>query len=490
MQIIIVVNNPADWPFELPDVMVVAARNYLTDPYYLDLRNVKIFNLCRSYRYQSTGYYVSLLAAARGHKPIPGIATIQDMKLQTIIRIVSDELDDLIQQNLNPIKSDRYVLSIYFGRNLAKKYDKLSSHLFNLFQAPLLRAHFANNGQRWQLQSIGPVAAADIPEDHLDFIADAARDYFAGKRRAIPKKTIPRYDMAILHSEKEKAPPSDEKALNKFIRAADQLGIGTELITREDYARLAEFDGLFIRETTNVNHHTFRFARRASAEGLVVIDDPESILRCTNKVYLAELLNRHDVPTPKTVILHKDNIDNVIQQLGFPLILKQPDGSFSQGVVKISDPKMMFEESERFLDKSDLVIAQEFMPTEFDWRIGIIDRKPLYACRYYMARKHWQIIKTDARGGYSYGNNETVPIELAPSNVVKTALKAANLIGDGLYGVDIKESGNKCVVIEVNDNPNLDAGVEDLILKDDLYLRIMQVFLNRIEARKEGRVKY
>jgi glutathione synthase/RimK-type ligase-like ATP-grasp enzyme len=490
MQIIIVVNNPADWPFELPNVMVVAARSYLTDPFYLDLKNTKVFNLCRSYRYQSTGYYVSLLAAARGHKPIPGISTIQDMKLQTIVRIVSDELDDLIQQNLSPIKSDKYVLSIYFGRNLAKKYDKLSSHLFNLFQAPLLRAYFSNNGQRWQLQSVGPVAAADIPEDHRDFIAAAAKDYFAGKRKAIPKKTAPRYDMAILHNDKEKAPPSDEKALGKFMKAAEQLGIGTELITREDYARLAEFDALFIRETTNVNHHTYRFARRASAEGLVVIDDPESILRCTNKVYLSELLNRHDVATPRTMILHKDNIEKVITELGFPLILKQPDGSFSQGVVKVTDRQMMMVESERFLDKSDLVIAQEFMPTEFDWRIGIIDRKPLYACRYFMARKHWQIIKTDAKGGYSYGNNETVPVEIAPANVVRTALKAANLIGDGLYGVDIKESGSKCVVIEVNDNPNLDAGVEDLILKDELYLKIMQVFLNRIEARKEGRIKY
>jgi glutathione synthase/RimK-type ligase-like ATP-grasp enzyme len=490
MQIIIVVNNPADWPFELPNVMVVAARSYLTDPLYLDLKNTKVFNLCRSYRYQSTGYYVSLLAAARGHKPIPGISTIQDMKMQTIVRIVSDELDDLIQQNLSPIKSDKFVLSIYFGRNLAKKYDKLSSHLFNLFQAPLLRAHFSSNGQRWQLQSLGPVAAADIPEDHRDFIASAAKDYFAGKRKAIPKKTVPRYDMAILHNDKEKAPPSDEKALGKFMKAAEQLGIGTELITREDYARLAEFDALFIRETTNVNHYTYRFARRASAEGLVVIDDPESILSCTNKVYLSELLNRYDVPTPRTMILHKDNIEKVMTVLGFPLILKQPDGSFSQGVVKVTDRQMMMVESERFLDKSDLVIAQEFMPTEFDWRIGIIDRKPLYACRYYMARKHWQIIKTDAKGAYSYGNNQTVPVEIAPANVVRTALKAANLIGDGLYGVDIKESGNKCVVIEVNDNPNLDSGVEDLILKDELYLKIMQVFLNRIEARKEGRIKY
>jgi hypothetical protein len=41
-------------------------------------------------------------------------------------------------------------------------------------------------------------------------------------------------------------------------------------------------------------------------------------------------------------------------------------------------------------------------------------------------------------------------------------------------------------VIEVNDNPNLDAGVEDAIIKDELYRRVMEVFLTRIEQRKAG----
>ncbi len=62
-------------------------------------------------------------------------------------------------------------------------------------------------------------------------------------------------------------------------------GSRTELITRDDSNRLSEFDALFIRETTSVDHHTNRIARKALAEGLVVIDDPESILRCSNKVY-------------------------------------------------------------------------------------------------------------------------------------------------------------------------------------------------------------
>ncbi len=77
-----------------------------------------------------------------------------------------------------------------------------------------------------------------------------------------------------------------------------------------------------------------------------------------------------------------------------------------------------------------------------------------------------------------------MPIELAPRKVVAVALKAANLIGDGLYGVDVKENDEATCVIEVNDNPNLDAGVEDAVLRDELYRRLMESFLRRIEEKK------
>ena len=63
-------------------------------------------------------------------------------------------------------------------------------------------------------------------------------------------------------------------------------------------------------------------------------------------------------------------------------------------------------------------------------------------------------------------------------------MKAANLIGNGFYGVDVKESDGRFTVIEVNDNPNVDVGVEDALLKDELYRRIMETFVRRIEAAK------
>jgi glutathione synthase/RimK-type ligase-like ATP-grasp enzyme len=73
---------------------------------------------------------------------------------------------------------------------------------------------------------------------------------------------------------------------------------------------------------------------------------------------------------------------------------------------------------------------------------------------------------------------------------MKGAMAVANLIGDGLYGVDMKQVGDKAYVVEINDNPNIDSGVEDTLLKDNLYLTVMQVFLKRIEERKRERSVY
>jgi len=139
------------------------------------------------------------------------------------------------------------------------------------------------------------------------------------------------------------------------------------------------------------------------------------------------------------------------------------------------------------LEKSELVIGQKFMPTDYDWRVGVLDRKPLYACKYFMAGGHWQIIKRDPLGKITgEGMSECVAVDEAPKAIIRTALRAANLVGDGFYGVDLKQTGRHVYVIEVNDNPSIDAGVEDEILKDELYRQIMSVILERIE-RKKGR---
>jgi glutathione synthase/RimK-type ligase-like ATP-grasp enzyme len=76
-----------------------------------------------------------------------------------------------------------------------------------------------------------------------------------------------------------------------------------------------------------------------------------------------------------------------------------------------------------------------------------------------------------------------------PEVVVNTAVRAANLIGPGLYGVDLKEVGRQCYLIEVNDNPNIDASNEDQVLGDALYREVMGVFARRIAERRRVAVQ-
>ncbi len=347
MNLLFVVNNPKDWPLEIPGVTVVPARSYLTDAQYFEDRSAKVFNLCRSYKYQSAGYYVSLLAAARGQHPLPSLSTIQDLRSPGVARLLSEDLEELMQRTLKPLQVAEFSMNIFFGRCGDSAYDTLAWNLFGIFETPLLRADFVLRDAEWQLKSIRAIGASEVQESDHDFLLAAAVDYFSGKRRRVRRRPQSRYDLAILHDPAEAEPPSDKKALERFEDAAEALGFGVEFITKDDVGRVAEFDGLFIRETTAVNHHTFRIARRAEAEGLVVIDDSNSILKCTNKVYLAELLTRHKIPCPKTLVVHADNIDDIVPLLGLPVVLKQPDSAFSKGVTKLDTEEAMRATRER-----------------------------------------------------------------------------------------------------------------------------------------------
>jgi glutathione synthase/RimK-type ligase-like ATP-grasp enzyme len=193
-------------------------------------------------------------------------------------------------------------------------------------------------------------------------------------------------------------------------------------------------------------------------------------------------MNAAQIPTPPTFIVHDDNRNEVAQRLGLPCVLKLPDSSFSQGVTRVTTETELQDGLTRMLDTSDLVIAQGYMPTDFDWRIGVLEGAPLYACKYFMARGHWQIYNWNSKSRKDFeGDFETLPIAAVPPHIVDTALKACRLIGDGLYGVDLKEIDGRAYLIEVNDNPSIDAGVEDTILQQELYVRIMRVFRARIE---------
>ena len=482
---LLLVERLAHWKEHFPRLPVAAAKDYLHKPTENFAPNLRVINLCRSTRYLSEGYYGSLLAEARGHRVIPSVRTLQDLSRKAIYSLDTEDIDRKVARvlgrrktGLEPIALD---LTVFFGQTSVREMREIAAQLFTTFPAPMFRVEFRLRGQ-WQIEALKPMSLSTLPEDQEpDFFA-ALSHYLQRPWRRPRSAKVPRYDIAILHDPDDSLSPSNRVALGRFVRAGRRLGADVELIRARDFGRLLEFDALFIRETTRIDHHTYRFARRAEAEGMAVIDDPSSILRCTNKVYLAERLSAHRIRTPRTLIVHRENMLAVEEEIGYPAVLKIPDGSFSRGVFKVSDRSELEAVARKLLKESDLILAQEFVYTDFDWRIGILNRRVLYASMYFMSRKHWQIVDHSAKGGPRQGAFRTVDTSEVPTTVIRAALRAANLMGDGLYGVDVKLTPKGPMVIEVNDNPNLDAGVEDRVLGDRLYAAVISDLLRRIEA--------
>lgn len=484
---IIIVDHIKDWRDEYPDVTVITSKDYFSRQEYLKLKNARIVNLCRSYRYLSNGYYCSLLAEARHHKVIPTVRTLTDLSNKAIYSLNIEDMDELVHKSVHKSMTgadeNKFELLVFFGQCEDKIFQELARQIFDNFRSPLIKIEFRLQG-KWQISAIKPLSLHRLEAYQQKLFVKQLSAYL-GKRWQSPKSaSIYRYDLAILHNPNEALPPSNPAALKKFQQVGKKMGLNIELIEKKDYAKLAEYDALFIRETTQVNHHTYRFAKKAETEGMVVIDDPDSILRCTNKVYLAELLSTNNVPRPNSVILQKEQKQLPGKIIGYPHVLKIPDGSFSRGVYKAENESQSKEIMARLFKESDLILAQEFIYTEFDWRIGILNHQPIFSCQYFMSREHWQIVKHQASGASVTGDHKSWQLENVPQTVLDTALSVAKLIGDGLYGVDIKQNDSGVYVIEINDNPNLDSGVEDGCSGDGLYQQVLEEFVRRLDSRK------
>ncbi len=484
----IVIDDQKDWEPYYPSDQIITLKDYLSlEP--KGQQRTRVINLCEDYGYLRDGYYCSLLAEARGHHVIPSIRVLNDISQPQLYQLQISKIAPNLERFLKTENSEEEItVYSYFGMVADPVFKSLARTLFENFPCPVLSFTLRRSHQ-WEITSINIVNHGELDDSQQTDFANAL-DQFSRKVWRQPKREKPaRYDLAILVNPDEQLPPSSPGAIKKFIRAGKALGIDVELITPSDYIRLAEFDALLIRETTAIDHHTYRFAKKAESEGMVVIDDPTSILRCTNKVYLAKLFETYKVPTPRTVIIrnqYPQSTEQAAEELGFPIILKIPDGSFSRGVVKVNSMSELQEQAAKLFRQSSLLLAQEFLYTDFDWRIGILNNKPLYACRYYMVKSHWQIYRHDNNNSTKSGGFDTLPTFEVPRHVLQAAVKATGPIGNGLYGVDIKEAAGKSYVIEVNDNPSIDSGVEDKYLGTELYTQILQNIIDRIEDKRKA----
>ncbi|SMF06636.1 RimK family protein [Pseudobacteriovorax antillogorgiicola] len=464
-----------------PSLKAISFTNYLQDYPKLNEPKTRVINLCHIDRHLSQGYYCSLLAEARHHEALPNVKVINALRNQETASIWLGHSPIARSFAAKQRQEEQLVC---MGEVADDRFSRIASKVFQQFSAPLLQISVIKEDAGLRVVVRG-TALGKLSEDDLAFCLKTLESYQHRTWRKPESEKKFRWDIAMLVNPDEEVPPSNRGAISRFTKAGEKLGIRVRTVTVADLQLLEQFDGLFIRETTAIDHHTYQLAQKAESQGLVVIDDPNSILRCWNKVFLHDAFNYKKIPSLKTQFImdvKEETLAQLEKSFSYPIVLKMPEGSCSRGVFKVEDRKELQETIQKLLKESALVLAQEYMFTDFDWRIGVLGGRALYACRYYMARNHWQIYNHGTKSDFS-GGFDALPTFEVPRLVLDAALKAAAVVGDGLYGIDIKERDGKAFVLEVNDNPSIEHGVEDHYLGEELYMQIMSEFLRRLEAR-------
>jgi glutathione synthase/RimK-type ligase-like ATP-grasp enzyme len=272
--------------------------------------------------------------------------------------------------------------------------------------------------------------------------------------------------------------PREEGALQNFKHAAEEQGQEFHFLFREDINTIPNYNAVFIRATTDPLFTSYIVSKTAWELGLKVIDDPESIQICANKIHQYALFEKHNVPHIPTLFLNKDElhhkkITDVFGTLGKPVVIKAPYTSFSRYVEKAACETSFRDIAKRYFKKSDTIAIQKFVPTQFDWRIGVLNDQVLYTCKYMIPKGRWKHgAKLRGKPTVIWGRTVSMKKTNTPLRVRDVALKACRVVGKGLYGVDIKEVNGEFVVVEVNDNPSIYAGYEDL-RDNDIYSKII-----------------
>jgi glutathione synthase/RimK-type ligase-like ATP-grasp enzyme len=254
---------------------------------------------------------------------------------------------------------------------------------------------------------------------------------------------------------------SNSEQLNALIRCRDvgeEMGHHIDFIFPVDINRIPAMDALFIRARTDPMNITYVAARMAGFHNIPVVDDHKSIRICSDKINMYSHLIKKQVAIPKTIFLSKqdltvESVTRLFDTLGTPLIIKEPSTSFSLRVEKVSDIASFFQVARRFIRMSDWIVVQQYVESKYDWGVGVLDGKLLYVCKYTIPSVTFKI-QASVNGHIVYCGVESVPEAEVPPHIISLGIEAANAIGHGLYGVDIKNNNGDACVIEVNDNPS------------------------------------
>jgi len=205
--------------------------------------------------------------------------------------------------------------------------------------------------------------------------------------------------------------------------------------------------------------------------GLKLINSRESLEIASDKFLTSIYLDRHSIPTPKTIICENPN-DAIgsFEELGRDIVLKPLYGSKGVGITRINDKGFAENIFYTLAQLNHIFYLQEFIEhSNRDIRVLVLGNKAIAGM--YRVSDNW---KTNIHSGATME-----PIELT-KEIKNLAIKAAKITKTEIAGVDIVESERGLLVLEVNSIPGFTAlqKVSDINLAEE----IVSYFLNNVTS--------
>jgi ribosomal protein S6--L-glutamate ligase len=222
---------------------------------------------------------------------------------------------------------------------------------------------------------------------------------------------------------------------------------------------VADLDAVITRITPSLTTYGTAIARQFEMQGIYTVNKSIAINRSRDKLRSLQLLSKAGVGIPKTVFSKSTSaVDDLIEQVGVPMIIKVARGSQGNGVVLAETRKAAKSVVQAFYVEGVSILLQEFVEEAAgsDIRVFIVGNK-------IVASMKRQSLDGDFRSNIHQGGSGT-PIKLTDIEK-RTALKAAKAMGLQICGVDLIRSKRGPLVLEVNSSPGLE-GIEKVTGRD------------------------
>ncbi len=227
----------------------------------------------------------------------------------------------------------------------------------------------------------------------------------------------------------------------------------------EEFGR-SSFDAIIPRIGVSVNFYGTAVARQFEMMGVYCVNESVAITRARDKLRSMQLLSRHNVGIPVTAFANRpDDVAGLIREVGgAPLVVKLLEGTQGIGVVLAETNKAAESVIQAFMGLGSNILVQEFIKESkgSDIRCFVVGNRVIAA----MQR---QAPEGEFRSNLHRGGSATL-VKLTPAER-RTAVKAAQLMGLNVAGVDLLRSSRGPLVMEVNSSPGL-RGIEEATQKD------------------------